>query len=186
MKDLILTILVFLKINYLKEIFEDLFIKLSIAHYEQKTKQKIRFVKQGSGKLDLIGNINNFVIHETSHLKSNTLIECTGEVRIGKYFHPGRGLTIFSANHNYDSNISIPYDSQTITKTVIIDDFVWIGSNVTIIPGVHIGEGAIIGAGSVVSKDIPKFAIAVGNPARIIKYRDKEKFIKLKEKCAFY
>lgn len=57
-------------------------------------------------------------------------------------------------------------DSRPIT----IGDKAWLGFNVIVLKGVNIGEGAIIGAGSIVTKDIPPFAIAAGNPARIIKY----------------
>lgn len=56
--------------------------------------------------------------------------------------------------------------------------YIWIGVNVTILPGVTIGENAVVGAGAVVTKDVPDNAVVVGNPARVIKYLDKEKFIK--------
>ena len=62
-------------------------------------------------------------------------------------------------------------------EPVVIGNDVWIGSRVTILPGVHIGNGVIIGAGAVVSKDIPDYAIVGGNPARILKYRNKNKAI---------
>ena len=55
-------------------------------------------------------------------------------------------------------------------KPVVIEDFVWCGANVTILPGVKIGEGAIVGAGSVVVKDVPKYAVVAGNPARVISH----------------
>ncbi len=54
---------------------------------------------------------------------------------------------------------------------------VWIGQNVTIMPGVHIGDGAIIGTNSVVAKDIPPYAIAVGNPCRVVRKRFDEELI---------
>jgi len=54
---------------------------------------------------------------------------------------------------------------------VQIGSDVWIGANCTILGGVQIGDGAVVGAGSIVNKDIPAYAIAVGNPARVIKYR---------------
>ena len=108
-----------------------------------------------------------------------------GEVKIGRYFHTGRGLTIFSSNHNYEGDNYIPYDNDSILLPVVIEDFVWCGPNVTIMPGVTIGEGAVIGGGSVVAKDIPKYAVAVGNPAKVVKYRNIEKFEKMKAEGRF-
>jgi acetyltransferase-like isoleucine patch superfamily enzyme len=55
---------------------------------------------------------------------------------------------------------------------------VWIGVNVTILPGVTIGENAVVGAGTVVTKDVPDNAVVVGNPARVIRYLDAGKFNK--------
>lgn len=109
-----------------------------------------------------------------------------GEVRIGKYFHSGKGLAIITTNHNYDEGQAIPYDNTYVTKPVLIKDFVWIGFNVTIGPGVCIGEGAIVGAGAIVTKDVPDYAIVGGNPAKVIKYRDVERFKKLKAAEKFH
>ena len=109
----------------------------------------------------------------------------TAEIVFGSYFHSGQNITIITDNHNYDSDISIPYDKIRIQKPVIIKDFVWIGHGVIIMGGVTIGEGVIIAAGSVVTKSIPDYAIVGGNPAKVIKYRDIEKFRILKENKAF-
>ena len=62
-------------------------------------------------------------------------------------------------SHDYDNDDAIPYGSSYVSKQVIIDDFVWLGSDVTISGNVHIGEGAIIAIGSVVVKDVPPYAI---------------------------
>lgn len=140
---------------------------------------------QGHGGIS-ISNAKNFRIGITSHLKSNTYIECSGSVSIGEYVHIGRGLTIFSSNHIYNNDNFIPYDKISENKPVIIKDFVWLGANVTILPGVTIGEGVIIGAGSVVTKSIPDYAVAAGNPAKLIKYRNIETFKKLKEQKNFF
>ena len=59
-----------------------------------------------------------------------------------------------------------------------IGNNVWIGDSVIILPGVQIGDGAVIGAGSIVTKNIPPFAVAVGNPAKVIKFRFSQKIIK--------
>lgn len=162
-----------------------LFINAKILRLSKFYGCKINFVNQGSGNVEIACSYkdpaNKFFIDKTSHLKSNAYIECSGGVFIGKYFHTGRGLTILSTNHNYKSPDSIPYGEDDIELTVNIDDYVWCGINVTILPGVTVGEGAVIGAGAVVAKDVPPYAIVVGNPAKVIKYRDKELFLKLKE-----
>ena len=154
--------------------------------FEKQSGQKITFIPQGSYKLSLMGDLSKFKIDPTSHLKSDAVIECTGGVIIGKYFHTGRGLTIFSTNHNYNSTKLIPYDATDILKPVIIKDFVWAGANVTIVPGVTIGEGVVIGAGAVVTKSIQDYAIVGGNPAEVIGYRDIEVFKTLQEEGKFY
>jgi acetyltransferase-like isoleucine patch superfamily enzyme len=178
-------ILLRLKFDLLLNRLKD-FAEYSKIYRLNKSGIKINFVNQGNGGLTLSGDITKFDIHPTSHLKSNTFIECSGGVKIGKYFHTGRGLTIFSSNHNYNSNSYIPYDEEDILEPVIIQDFVWCGANVTVVPGVNIGEGVIIGAGSVVTKDVPNYAIIGGNPAKILKYRNIEMFNYLKSNNKFY
>lgn len=86
-------------------------------------------------------------------------------------------LTVVSGNHTthppinqwqYDAILDSSKDQE---QDVIINEDVWIGVNVTLLCGVNIGRGAIIGAGSVVTKSIPPYTIAVGNPCKVIKYK---------------
>lgn len=126
-----------------------------------------------------------------THLKSNVSfngikILGKGKCVIGSYFHSGQECLIITGIHNYDFGKSIPYDETEITKDVIIEDFVWFGSRVTILPGVTIGEGAIIQAGAVVTKSIPKYSIAGGNPAIVFKMRNIEHFENLKRMKKFH
>ena len=80
----------------------------------------------------------------------------------------GHNVTIATLNHDFN-----PDKRQNLTpKAVKIGKNVWIGSDCTILPGVEIGDGAIIGAGSVVTKLIPENSIAVGNPAKVIRKTD--------------
>ena len=123
-----------------------------------------------------IGDYSNF---------NGMTINGKGKVIIGNYFHSGQDVHIITDVHNYEGE-AIPYDATDIVKDVIIDDFVWVGSHVIILGGVHIGEGAIIQAGSVVVKDIPSYAIVGGNPARIFKYRDIDHFNNLKAEKKFF
>lgn len=127
-------------------------------------------------------------VHLGDHVSfnDNVFINGSGEVHVGSYFHTGVNLTIISSNHNFENATSIPYDKVRIHKPVVIKDFVWCGNNVTIIPGITVGEGAIIAAGAVVVKDVPDCAIVGGNPAQIIRYRNKEEFYKLKAEGKFF
>ena len=176
----------FLQLSRVINLIEEIKIRDKIRSYEKQSGQKINFINQGSYNLSLLGDLKKFKISPTSHLKSDTIIECSGGIQIGEYFHTGKGLTIFTTNHNYNSKISIPYDEISIVKPVVIKNYVWLGSNVTIVPGVTIGEGAVVGAGAVVSKDVPDFAIVAGNPAKIIKYRDIKLFNELKLNEHYY
>lgn len=80
-------------------------------------------------------------------------------------------LIVESAPNNGQEIANIPYVKEKLIKSapIIIDDDVWIGANVTILPGVHIGKCAIIGAGSVVTKDIDEYCIYAGVPAKKIR-----------------
>ncbi len=123
-------------------------------------------------------------IGDYSHF-NGMFINGGGNVHIGSYFHSGSECMIIARNHDYDNGTHIPYGMEYIEKDVIIDDFVWFGRRVTVLPGTHIGEGAIIQAGAVVHGEIPPYAIAGGNPAKVFKYRDIEHFKKLKEEKKF-
>lgn len=98
--------------------------------------------------------------------------QINGKVVIGKNVMMGPDVCIYARNHAFDRT-DIPMNLQGFApeKPVVIEDDVWIGAKVIILPGVHIGTGAVIGAGAVVTKDVPDYAIVGGNPARILKMR---------------
>lgn len=103
-------------------------------------------------------NIGDFCV-----IQSHTFI-CDGVI-IGDSCFIGHGV-MFSNDLNPK-----PYNNDFDLKQTIIEDDVSIGSNATILP-VRIGKGALIGAGAVVTKDVPEFAVVVGNPAKILKYKE--------------
>lgn len=109
-----------------------------------------------------------------------------GVLKIGDYFHSGKNIRVILDIHNYDGGKKIPYDETIVAKSVVIDDFVWLGYGVTILGGVHIGEGAIIQANSTVVSDIPALSIAGGHPAKVFKMRDADHFNQLKENKQFH
>jgi acetyltransferase-like isoleucine patch superfamily enzyme len=145
----------------------------------------LNFVPQGGYDFCIAGDLSRFEIDQTSHIKSGTFIECSGGVRIGRYFHPGRGLTIFSTNHNYRSDRMIPYDERDLLGPVVIGDCVWAGANVSIVPGITIGEGAVLAMGAVVTRDVGVGSVVAGNPARVIGQRDMGVYQQLKAQGRF-
>lgn len=95
-----------------------------------------------------------------------------GTCIIGSYVMMGEDCIIITRNHQHgSSNIPMMQQGFEAERPVIIDDDVWIGDRVTILPGVHIGTGSIIAAGAVVTKSIPCYSIAAGVPAKVIKKR---------------
>ena len=88
-------------------------------------------------------------------------------VHIGNNVILGPNVNIYTSQHPFHEIERMR--GLEYAKPVIIYDNVWIGGNVTILPGVKINQGAIIGAGSVVTEDIPPYVIAVGNPCRVIR-----------------
>lgn len=111
--------------------------------------------------------------HNTYIGENNNLRAADGVIDIGNHCFISQGVTIVTSNHRIirDKLISKQSWESRLGKIKINDD-VWIGANSVILPDVTIGKGAVIGAGSIVTKDVPEYAIIVGNPARIIKYRE--------------
>jgi maltose O-acetyltransferase len=97
----------------------------------------------------------------------------SGPVVIGKNVMMGPNCTILGINHDI-KRTDVPMIEQGYSRPrpPIIEDDVWIGANVTILPGRRIGTGAIIGAGAVVASDVPPRSIVAGNPARVVRMRD--------------
>ena len=95
-----------------------------------------------------------------------------GSVTIGKNVMMGPDCLILTKNHAFDST-DIPMNMQGYKEDspVAIGNDVWIGQRVIILPGLRIGDGAIIGAGSVVTKNVEDYTIVAGNPARVIRKR---------------
>ena len=98
--------------------------------------------------------------------------ELNGPITIGRDVMMGPEVVIYTSGHQFGAT-DIPMMDQGFTETepVVIGDDVWIGRRAIIMPGVTIGNGCVIGAGAVVTRDIPAYSVAVGVPAKAIKSR---------------
>jgi len=134
------------------------------------------FLKKRGKKLTLNREViievpQNVSIGDNVHINARCWFSGGGGLTIGNNALIGPHVIIHTANHNYES-LSTSMDKQGHTfKAVIIEDDVWIGANATILPGVTIKKGCIIGAGSVVTKSTEEYGIYGGVPAKKIKDR---------------
>lgn len=114
----------------------------------------------------------NLVIKDHVLVNINCMLNAEGGLTIGSGVMIGPFTTIWTSNHEFsDTKIPIRLQGNRYAPVVIEDD-VWVGAQVTILAGVRVGQGAIVGAGAVVTKDVPAYAIVAGNPAHIIKMRN--------------
>lgn len=115
---------------------------------------------------------DKIVVGNYCRIGENAYFHTSGGLNIGDNVIISRNVVIYTANHNFHSMEYLPYDNTEITECVSIEDNVWIGMNVCILPGVVIHKNAIIGMGAIISKDVPENAIVVGIN-RVIGYRGK-------------
>ena len=113
-------------------------------------------------------NNPEIIIGNNCYIATHFTIMTASKVNIGNNVLIGSYVSIIGHNHGIDP--SLDYGKQKLTsKSIIIEDGCWIGEKVCILPGVKIGKKSIIGTASVVTKNIPDYSIAVGNPAKVIK-----------------
>jgi maltose O-acetyltransferase len=94
------------------------------------------------------------------------------DVTLGDDVVMGPDVIIMTAAHAFDDpTVTVRLQGSLPRQPVIVGNDVWLGARVVILPGVSIGDGAVVGANAVVTKDIPPLAIAAGNPARVVRFR---------------
>lgn len=114
--------------------------------------------------------ISSMKIGKNVIINSNLLAMARGGITIEDNVMIAANVQLLSNNHD-------PYDLWILTsKPILIKEFAWIGAGATILPGISIGRHSIVGASSVVTKDVPDYAVVVGNPAKIIKMLDEKRF----------
>jgi acetyltransferase-like isoleucine patch superfamily enzyme len=107
-----------------------------------------------------------------------TCIRGQGGVRIGDGVYTGTHVQIAAVNHVYHDPDRFIKDQGITAEGIIIEDDVWLGSNVVVVDGVTIGQGCVVGAGAVVTKSLPPYSVAVGIPARAVRNRREASAIK--------
>lgn len=125
-----------------------------------------------------LSDVNRISIGNNVYIGPSSRLFGKGEIQIGNGVVLGEEVLVFSSNHNYDSENqkTFPFDTNNIEKKVIIDDYAWIGSRAIILPGVRVGLGTVVGAGSVVTKSFDNNSILAGNPARKVGERKEKLF----------
>ncbi len=129
--------------------------------------------KASIGKVHIAGK--NVSIGKGSYFNSGYISAGeTGKVKIGAWTAIGYNVSLVAATHD----VNYPTGPENLrpmhSADISIGDGVWIGNNVVILPGISVGNFAVIGANSVVNSDVPEFAVCAGMPARVIKTKDRE------------
>lgn len=106
-------------------------------------------------------------------IRENCHITAINNISIGDHLLTGTNVLITDNSHGKSTreHMSLPFEERPLYSKgpVVIGNYVWLGNNVCVMPGVTIGDGAIVGANSVVTHDVPAYAVAAGIPARIVK-----------------
>ncbi len=108
----------------------------------------------------------NIIINNNTNINKKCVLDGRGGLSIGSNVDIAQEVNIWTEQHDYNSP-----SYQAVNKPVEIEDYVWIASRATILPGVKVGRGAVVACGAVVTKDVPSLAIVAGIPAKIIGYR---------------
>ncbi len=112
-----------------------------------------------------------FWIGDYSNLGDYNFVGAAGGVRIGSHVLIGQNVRFHSENHVFERKDVLIQEQGVTNEGIVVEDDVWLGSGAVILDGVTIGRGAVVAAGSVVTRDVPPYAVVGGAPARVLKFR---------------
>jgi acetyltransferase-like isoleucine patch superfamily enzyme len=140
----------------------------AIRHFHYKKICGIKMGRDASIHMRTYITGNKIIIGKNSVIGRSCYLDGRCDLRIGSNVSVSPHVHIITASHDLDSP-----NFENVWKPVVIHDYAWIGSRATILPGVCIGEGAVVGVGSIVTKDVDAYDVVAGNPAKRIKTRNK-------------
>lgn len=120
---------------------------------------------------ELEGRLSNLKVGKGSFVGKDTFIQLHAKVSIGDNVAINDSVKILTGSHDINS-----YDWNLLTAPISIGNYAWIATNSIILPGITIGEGAVVAAGSVVTKNVDPFTVVGGNPARLLKARNQTNY----------
>lgn len=119
-----------------------------------------------------LSNVSGIAVGDNTSIGFETIMDGSAPITIGCWVRMGPRGVMITTRHNFERRDRLIKEQGNSSGPITIGDDVWLGAGVMIMPNVTIGTGAVIGAGSIVTKDVPEYAIAVGNPARVVKTRE--------------
>ena len=148
--------------------------RFEVGGWSKKMKYKITVLAKTKIKNNvLLAARSGFIkIGNGCSINPNCILLGYGGITIGDNVRIAANTSIIAFNHNFKFRDVPIVEQGNNWKGIRINDDVWIGTGVRILDGVEIGKGAVIGAGSVVVKNVPEFAVIVGVPGKVIKYRE--------------
>ncbi|QWI53130.1 CatB-related O-acetyltransferase [Bacillus mycoides] len=179
-----------------------LLVKFMFLKYKHKSASINSFQVNRNLKISKGARINkgviigeNVAIGEYSYINNNSIVfnsdigkfcSISYNCMIGLPNHPVKNISTSPFIYSNSNILNIPGSFEDLNTQTIIGNDVWVGASTIIMRGVSIGNGAIIGAGSVVTKNIPPYAIAVGNPAKVIKMRFEKNHVEFLEEMKYW
>lgn len=159
-------------------------------HWRRHRVNQLNYMHKGSGVV--LFNGSTFAFPERIWLGDNIYIgpeayfHADGGIRVGDGVIMGPRVSIFTSNHKIEGAEALPFGPESEMAEVWIGPNAYIGAYCMILAGARIGEGAVLAAGAVVTRNVPPLAYVAGNPARIIRWRDPKHYSDLKAKGANY
>lgn len=169
MKRLILLLISKLKSIFQKNVAFSSRVEFSVVSPKAKVWGHCKLFHSSVGDFSYVGPNTRLTYAEVGKFCS-----IAGEVIVGMGTHTLENLSTSPIFTEEKNGTGIKWINKTIAepfRKVLIDNDVWIGSRVMVMGGVHIGNGAVVGAGAIVTKDVPPYAVVAGVPAKIIRYR---------------